>query len=303
MDDRDRFLRLGASLKLDEIGVGVAEELSRQKIPVTLLKGSALARRLYADDFRAHDDVDLLVAPNDGERAAAVLEQLGFERTGEAGYAEPWVRLADGATIDVHVRLPGVAGDPQASWEILSRRTETIQLSRAAVQVFADDALALHIALHAAHHGRQGAKAVEDLRRAVAQLPLGTWEKAAELAEEVSATPALAGGLRLLPEGAAIANRLGLSQSSTPEIALRANTLPVTAAGLFRLAEAEGLWTKVRILGRELVPRPAFMRSVSPLARRGPAGLAAAYAWRPVWLIARLPRAWRAVRSARRAGP
>jgi hypothetical protein len=301
MEDREQLLRLGASLKLDAIGVGVAAELRRQDVPVVVLKGSALARRLYADDsFRAHDDVDVLIAPSDAERTAAVLARLGFERTGEAGHAEPWVRLADGATIDVHVRLPGVGGDPQEAWQILSGRTETIELSGTNVQVFADDALALHTALHAAHHGRQGAKAVEDLRRAVAQLPSSTWQGAARLAEQVSATPALAAGLRLLREGSTIADSLGLPESATREVALRVDTLPVTAAGLFRLTEARGLREKARILGRELVPRAAFMRSVSPLARRGPAGLAAAYAWRPLWLIARLPRAWNAVRRARR---
>lgn len=300
--DRQRQLRLGASLKLDAIGVSAVTGLRRHGVPSVLLKGSAISRRLYADGaYRAHDDVDLLVPTLERERAAVALAELGFERTGEADYAEPWIRRADGATIDVHIRLPGVDADAQEAWEVLVQRTQTLRLGGEEVDVFEDDALALHVALHAAHHGPGAFQALEDLRRALGQFPHETWQRAAVLAERISAGPAFGAGLRLVAEGRDVARSLELPSSLTLETAFRATGLPPTAPGLLRLTETKGFGAKLRLLGRELIPRSAFMRSVSPLARRGTAGLVLAYLWRPFWLAGHAPAAWRAVRRARRA--
>jgi hypothetical protein len=302
--EREQQLRLGASLKLDAVGVSVVSGLRRHGVPAVLLKGSALARRLYRDGtYRAHDDVDLLISPLEREQAAVALAELGFERTGDADYAEPWIRREDGATIDVHVRLPGADAEPQEAWKVLAEQTRALRLCGEDVEVFADDALALHVALHAAHHGPGAAQALEDLRRALTQLPQETWRRAAVLADRISASPAFGAGLRLLAEGREVARSLGLPSAMTRETAFRSTGLPPTAPGLFRLTEAKGLGAKARLLGRELVPRVAFMRSVSPLARRGPAGLVLAYLWRPLWLAGHAPAAWKAVRRARRAAP
>ena len=54
------------------------------------------------------------------------------------------------------------------------------------------------------------------------------------------------------------------------------------------------------IVVRQVLPPPDYLRFRSPLARRGPVGLAAAYAARPVWLARHAPRAVRAWRAARR---
>lgn len=299
--DRDQQLRVGASLKLDAVGADAVAALRRHGVQPVLLKGEAVTRRLYRDAaYRSHDDVDLLIPPAERERAAAALSELGFERTGDADYAEPWVRRADGATIDVHVRLPGADADEQEAWHVLAGRTRTVRVHAEEVHVFEDDALALNVALHAAHHGPGGTKALEDLRRALDQFPHETWVDAAALAERIAAGPAFAAGLRLLAEGRELAHRLGLASATTRETAFRSRGLPPTAPGLFRLVEAKGVRARFHLLARELAPRAAFMRSVSPLARRGPLGLALAYALRPFWLARHTPAAWRAVRRARR---
>jgi len=83
--EREQQLRLGASLKLDAVGVSVVTGLRRRGVPAVLLKGSALARRLYRDGtYRAHDDVDLLISPLERDQAAVALAQLGSEQTGDA---------------------------------------------------------------------------------------------------------------------------------------------------------------------------------------------------------------------------
>jgi hypothetical protein len=56
------------------------------------------------------------------------------------------------------------------------------------------------------------------------------------------------------------------------------------------------------MLGRKVLPSPAWMREWTPLARRGPLGLIAAYGYRQLWLARHGPPAlvgWlRARRSA-----
>ena len=72
------------------------------------------------------------------------------------------------------------------------------------------------------------------------------------------------------------------------------------AAGFEALAATPGLFAKLRLVAHEMVPTRAFMRWWSPLARRGPLGLAAAYLWRPIWFVGHAPAGLRAWRRARR---
>ena len=300
--DARRALRLGASLKLDTVGVEVAQRLDAAGVEAIFIKGAPLAERLYPDmAFRPYDDIDLLVAPYAFEQARRTLRDLDFEIAADADYAEPWIRRRDGATVDLHRSLPGLEAGPELVWDELSRRTRPVQLAGQEVQALDDEALALLVALHAAHHGPAGGKALEDLQRGLDHLDLPAWQAAAGMAERLEGTPAFAAGLRLLPDGGALAERLGLSGTLTPGVALLSSSPPPVAPGLLRFSETEGLKAKSALLGRELVPTAAFMRATSRLARRGRPGLAASYALRPLWLLWRLPPAALALRRARRA--
>jgi Uncharacterised nucleotidyltransferase len=97
-----------------------------------VLKGPAMARRLYADapGGRNYGDIDLLVAPGDFDAAGRVLASLGFSdrltgiRASEAARLQgrPWHR--DGAAyvaVDLHRGFHHVA-DRSAWWELLRRR-------------------------------------------------------------------------------------------------------------------------------------------------------------------------------------
>jgi hypothetical protein len=156
------------------------------------------------------------------------------------------------------------------------------------------------VALHAAQHGADAGKALSDLERALIQFPLEIWEEAARRAEGLAALPAFAAGLRLVPAGMQLATRLDLSPELSEEIALRAASAPETAIGLQRLSATSGVANKARLLGTELVPAAAFMRSKYPIARKGTPGLVLAYAWRPFSLLGHLGPAVRARRRARR---
>jgi hypothetical protein len=298
MADARELLQVGASLKLDAVAAELVALLEQRGGRAILLKGSAIADRLYAGESRSHSDADLLV--RDRAAAADALTSLGFERALSGDYAEPWIRAADGVTIDVHTTLPGIGASAEDTWEVLAAETEALRVGGRDVQVFGDAALALHVALHATQHGERAGKSIDDLERAVEQLPAETWERAAALAARLDATPAFAAGLRLLPRGAEVAEQLGLSYRTTPEVALLARSAPPTAIGIQKFASTRGVRSRAALVARELAPPPPFMRAMYPFARYGRAGLAASYVWRPLWLVRHAPAAIAAVRRARR---
>jgi hypothetical protein len=171
------------------------------------------------------------------------------------------------------------------------------------VSVLVPPARAVVVVLHAAQHGARVQKPLDDLAQALAQLPVEVWEAASALARRLDATTAFAAGLRLLPEGSVQAATLGLPIQHSAETTLRADTARPMALGFDWLARTPGVRAKARLVRAKAVPDGAFMRAWSPLARRGRAGLAAAYFWRVLWLTWHAApgfRAWRrAWRSAR----
>ena len=299
--ERQDLLRVGASMKLDTVAAELTGLLARRDAPCVLLKGTTIARRLYDDETRPHDDVDVLVREHDLDLVRDVLRALGFERAMTSDYAEPWIRSGDGVTVDLHTTLAGVGASHAEAWDTLSGCTVPLAVGGREVRAFDDAALALHIALHAAQHGDQTPKSIDDLERALERFPDEAWERGAELARRLDAVEAFGAGLRLVPAGEALAARLDLPTTTSTKVALLAASAPPTAIGIYELTATPGVRAKAALVAREVVPAVPFMRAVYPIARRGPLGLAAAYAWRPFWLALHVPAAVAAVRRARRA--
>jgi hypothetical protein len=303
---RSRALAVGAELAVEATAAEIVGEFRRAGIRSILLKGPSLARWLYApSSTRTSVDVDLLVATADREAAEEVLVELGFipfprNDTAQVNrHAHAWEREPDPVWADLHLSLPGVRVSDEDAWRGLSQGTDELVVGGVEVEVLGPPARAMHVALHAAQHGVGRSSGVEDLARALDRLPLAVWRSAAELAERLDATAAFVAGLRMLPPGEELRGRLGLPRGTTVEVALRASTPPDLSLGLHRLAVAPGLRHKVAFGGRKLFPPAAWMRAWLPLARRGRLGLAAAYVWRPLWLLWRAPAAVRALRKAR----
>ena len=76
---------------------------------------------------------------------------------------------------------------------------------------------------------------------------------------------------------------------------------PSVTLGVDRLSATPGLRAKARLAIGWTFPPPDFMRTWSPLARRGRAGLALAYVWRPLALAGQTGAAIAAWRRAARA--
>jgi Uncharacterised nucleotidyltransferase len=293
-------------LLIDRLTAEIAGGFEAEGIETIVLKGPALAAWLYPGELRPYGDSDLMVAPRDWEGAVALLRRQGFsDHLGpmahprmESFASTAFLRGDD--NVDLHCALHGLGGDIEAIWETLLAGADRQPIGGRELRILGRPALLLHVALHASHHVE--GKPLEDLRRALARAPESQWQAALELAERFDGVQAFASGLRLVPEGLALARRLGVEQDRSVKYDLRREGVPTAEAlhDLFGGGHSPG--EAIATVARELVPRPAFMRWWTPLARRGPLGLALSYPWRWVWLTLHLPRGLLAVLRARRRG-
>lgn len=273
---------LAQTMAVDAAAAEAIAALRAAGVPSLLLKGPALAAWLYPDEHRVYGDADLLVPLDRVERAGAVLAQLGYAASANPPqeddvieHAVPWVRAADGAAIDLHHTLSGAAA-PERVWPGLHAGADELD----GLPVPGRAGLALITALHAAQHGE--GRPLEDLGRAV-RAPDTPWEAAAGLAGELVATTQMSRGLRLVPGGTELAERLGLPGEDLLDAG-------PTVLGLERLAAARGVRAKLAIVRAEAFPAPEFLRWWRPWAGRSRVALAAAYVYRVGWLVVHVPR-------------
>jgi Uncharacterised nucleotidyltransferase len=312
--ERSRGLRHRA--ELDAAAIAVLDAFDALDVQSLLLKGPALARLLYTpNEHRGYSDVDLLIGPGDLPSARGALTELGFSdvRTSIFGiddvsgilHAETWTRRGAWAPvmIDLHWRLPGCDAAPDSAWPALLARRTWIEVDNRRVPVLDRTGLAVHLATHAAQHGPADVKALGDLARGLERWSLEVWQSAARLAEELQGIDAFAAGLRLLPEGAAMASELELP--STDELSwqiLHRDTRPRGTFHVQALAEARGLRERADLLRRSLVPTRAWIEHQYEWAAGSRGRMLAAHAIHllraPVWAV----RAWRFRHAARRIG-
>jgi hypothetical protein len=305
--------RLAAALSLgaDLVAAEVTRAFRAAGVRSILLRGPSIARHLYGPgESRGYADADFLVPSAVFAKAEETLAERGFAHSAVLGqhpddrpqWSRTWKRAKDGGNVDLHRTVVGIRADPEEAWALLSERTEPVEVARTRLAGLDLEATAVVVALHAAHHGPEVAQPLDDLARAIECLPFPAWEHAAALAGRLAATPAFAAGLRLLPAGSELADRLGLPHETSAEVLLRSASAPPTALGFEWLTHVPGFRAKARLVARKLVPDAEFMRAWSPLAGRYPrAGLAAAYLWRPVWLALHAPSGYRAWRRAHKS--
>lgn len=295
---RSREARRRANL--DRATADLIDELGDAGVEVLLLKGAALAQALYAPDReRGYYDVDLLVAPEDRPIAEDVLARLGYRNiTSDQGiedvagilHAELWTRRDEvgNVSIDLHWRLAGCDASEQKIWQSLRADAQIIHVERREVLTPGDAGLALHSALHVAQHGTPDVKAVADLKLGLARWPIDVWEKAADLARELDGLEAFTAGIRLVPEGDAVARllELGSGDRVLRDLQLR-GARPRGTFHLDALTRAATMRDRLTVLRLALIPPPNWIRWEMRWAADGKAQLAAGYllhlARAPLW--------------------
>jgi hypothetical protein len=222
------------TFRLDAQYTRLASAFEAEGLRVMLLKGPAFDQLLFAGARkRGYSDIDVLVEPGSAERAAGLMEQLGFQRAEKRAlarfgwrvgltvgllapsHATAWIRDRDRFTVDVHHTLPLVRASAEQVWHALDAHRATIAVVGTPVQTIDRPASALLIALHAAHHGPSWRRAHTDLQRACQVLEPDCWHAAGQLARELKAETAMGIGLGTTPVGGAIARELGLRTEPT----------------------------------------------------------------------------------------
>jgi Uncharacterised nucleotidyltransferase len=303
----NELLAAAGSLTLDAVAAEVVATFQRVGIRSVLLRGPAIARWLYDDGTpRPYSDIDLLVAPSEFAAAEGILVDLGFVQHSlevalpaeRPRHAHTWERAR--LMVDLHRTLIGIAAPPEQAWARLGSETANMTVGGTQIEVLRRPALAVILALHAAHQGAEFDRPLEDLGRALERASADVWEEAAAQAEALEAIPAFATGLRLLPTGEAVAARLGLSSEHWARGDVEGGKTWHLARTLGWLVETPGLAAKLRFLVGRLFPAPAVMRSRLPIARRGRLGLLLAYPWRIALLLRYVLGAVRTLRAVRR---
>jgi hypothetical protein len=312
----ERFRTSAVNLVTDTLTARIAARLRADGVRLVVLKGASFREWLYEDDEeRRSDDVDVLVPPDARERVHARLAALGLRSIGptKVGHGRSqewwWHEPKTGIIVELHESLSGVGVDNEAAWHVLSEHTVRMKVAGETVEVLDLPRRALHLALHAAHHGPAYPRPIADLERGIAALPEQTWREAVDVARRLDAVPALVAGLRLAETGRGLVANLGLAKEemSRADVALRAAGAPPGAEGFAWLLEVHGARGKLGVVAQALAPPPGVIRAWSPLARRNSAGLSVMYLCRPLWLarhaIPALTAVRRADRDASASGP
>lgn len=273
-----------ANLILDAVCARVVDRLDSAGIEAVVLKGPSIARWLYEHPRdRTYVDVDLLVHPAAIGLTGEVLENMGFEaHFVELPFDRPWYARSfigpDDVVVEVHRTLPGLVASPTEAWDVLRAKTVRMEVAGHSVDVLDEPARAMHVALHAWHHGSSSPHVIEDLCRAAKILPRRVWNEARDLAEQLGAQGAFDHGLQYAPEE--LRESLGVAKRlPTPSNAA------IDATSWF--LQLQGDRTKARYLLVKMFPPTEFIRTWSPLARRSRVGLVMAHVGRPFWVVGR----------------
>jgi hypothetical protein len=295
------------NLRIDAAIGEVVAALRGNSIDSLVLKGPTFTEWYPADSARTYVDGDVWVSPANVAGAERTLAELGFLPTAdERGlpewwqeHASSWLRARDQGKIDLHRRLQGAEADPESVWSTLWAGRDPITIGGVSVWRLSEPGRALYATLHATHHGSEDARGLPHLEAALGSVGDAVWAAALQIARELDAVEAFGTGLRLLPAGTELAERIDVPDARSVKTALLASTPPPVALGFDQLHEARGL-RRMEIVLRKLFPPPGFIRYWWPPAARNRRMLVVGYLYRPIWLVKNAPEGYRAWRAARR---
>src|SRR4051794_17940646 len=138
----NRLNEAARSLAVDRMSVEVLKALESAGLEALLMKGPAIAARLYGPgEHRPYVDCDLLIPAASESRVSDVLRDLGFTPDPGFGVPDPgvadqheWHRGTD--HVDLHGSLVGVGIRPSDVWPILSGDCDFLTVTNHQVRIF-----------------------------------------------------------------------------------------------------------------------------------------------------------------------
>lgn len=250
---RERVALLAISLQADLAAVELFSTLEDDGLDALLLRGAAVAQRLYDDDSRGYGDCDVLVPEKGRSAVEALLRRLGYASYTALASEQHWHRQSDRAEVDLHRAVRGVHATHDVFWRAMWEHRDSIELRGQQIRVPDPPATALVVALHAAQHGAVVGHTTEDLSRALQRWDANVWSRAAGLAREVGALLEFRQALATLPAGIERLDELGLEPRVTARSVMRERGIEVPDYLLEALPARE----RATILMRRLWPSRA----------------------------------------------
>jgi hypothetical protein len=242
--------RLALSFRADLATAELFARLAAMELDALLLRGPAIAGRLYEAGERAYTDCDLLVSEDDRAAIETELRALGYRPITALSSAQHWRRAADGAEIDLHLTLVGPRAADAVSWRALVAHRCMLDLEGTPVRALDQPATALVIALHAAQHGAVVPHTLIDLEHALGRWNVEVWRGAVTLATELDALVAFRQGLTMVDAGILRLRELGLEPALSIRSSLRRRGIELPNY----LFESVPLRRRLKILRRRMAP-------------------------------------------------
>lgn len=204
---RDAQAQISAGLKTKRLTLAVVDAFGAVGITPILLKGYALACRLYGERplARPASDVDVLVRPGELEHACLALETLGLRRQADPSLHDPLEEhhhLAyvgrRGGLVEVHFRLFHGLGGAVFDDEALQARAVGSKLDGRPVRLLAPEDEFVYLATHAANHAFLRLSWLVDLQRYLERCPPLDWSLMATRAHKAGFHRAVCTTLRVL---------------------------------------------------------------------------------------------------------
>lgn len=221
----DARAQVGQGFKTRRLTLAVVDELARSRVTPVMLKGYALAVRLFPEQplARPSTDVDILVSPEDLPRVREALARLQVKERVDASLGDVFEEhhhiafAGPPGLVEVHFRLFTGFGrgtfDDRAVWA----RSRLATIDGRSVRLLSPEDEFVYLATHAANHAFLRASWLVDLERYLALHPALDWAAMSATAHAAGFHAAVSSALALLellldvhlPSGAAAAFRVG----------------------------------------------------------------------------------------------
>ncbi|MDP9165188.1 MAG: nucleotidyltransferase family protein [Actinomycetota bacterium] len=265
-----RWVAVG--MRLEREAVRVTSSLTANGVPSLVFKGPVLQHWLYGAQPRPYRDIDVLVPSSRFEAARQVVESLGYQdaqqglaRSERSEHALTMVQ-SSGLVVDLHRTLQGATASGDGIWEVLSRDIGYLDLLAGSIPICSRPVQAAVCVLHAAQHGREESKPLEDLRRLCELADEELLDRAVDVALAIGARDAFALGADLQPELRDHLKRAEVTVRAASRLQLaRAHSAQNYPGVLTLAALSDQPWpTRLRLAARVLWPTTALLQERLP---------------------------------------